>query len=113
VKRVVAVVELIALVAAGVFVVALFITPAKKESSAAGKTYDGSQIYEANCQVCHGAAGAGGSGPQLAGGRVTQDFPTVADEIAFVESGRGGMPPWKGRLNDAEIKAVVDYTRSL
>ena len=113
-KRAVRIVQVIAVVAVAVFVVALFLNPEKRVSSSApGATYDGGVIFEANCQVCHGAAGRGGSGPQLSNGRSVRDFPTVADEIALVTDGRAGMPAWGGRLNEGEIAAVVAYTRTL
>jgi mono/diheme cytochrome c family protein len=113
-KRAVQIVQGIAVVAAFVFVVALFLNPEKRVSSSApGATYDGGVIFEANCQACHGAAGRGGSGPQLSGGRAVRDFPTVADEVAFVTHGSGAMPAWGGRLNEGEIAAVVAYTRTL
>jgi mono/diheme cytochrome c family protein len=112
-NRAVQVVQAVAVVAAVVFVVALFLNPATRTSSAPGATYDGSVIFEANCQVCHGAGGGGGSGPQLSEGHAARDFPNVADEIAFVTNGRGEMPAWGSRLNEGEIAAVVAYTRTL
>lgn len=71
----------------------------------------GAAIYRANCATCHGAAGQGFVGPALAG-VVTTKYPDVADQIAVVTNGRGAMPAWGARLSAAQIRAVVDYTRT-
>jgi mono/diheme cytochrome c family protein len=93
----------------------------------------GAQLYAKNCSPCHGGKGEGGVGPALAGGDAKITFPNEADHIAWVETGSaphkgqpygdaarpggqriaksGGMPPFKGTLSDAEIKAVVTFER--
>ena len=71
----------------------------------------GRAIWVQRCARCHGPAGKGGAGPRLAG-RVTAAYPDVAAEIAVVRDGRGsGMPAWKNLLSEADIAAVVEYTR--
>ncbi len=77
----------------------------------------GSQIYDANCAVCHGAEGQGRVGLNL-----SQDFPAL-DPNAFVQSvveqGIAGtaMPPWSqahgGPLTDQEIADVSAFVVSL
>lgn len=87
---------------------------------------DGARIFANFCAVCHGAAGAGGSAPAFGGGTEGQQFPDIEDHIAFVKAGSrpgqpygtsglgtGGMPSWQGRLTEEEIRAVVEYERSL
>jgi mono/diheme cytochrome c family protein len=93
----------------------------------------GAQLFGKNCAQCHGAKGEGGVGPALAGGDAKITFPNEADHIAWVETGSltkkgqkygdpnrpggqrvakvGGMPPFKGTLTDAQIKAVVTFER--
>jgi mono/diheme cytochrome c family protein len=70
----------------------------------------GQQVYEAHCQSCHGSKGQGGTGMKLAG-KVSTDFPDIADQIAVIENGRGSMPAWKNKLSAEEIAAVARYTR--
>jgi mono/diheme cytochrome c family protein len=105
------------------------------QTGAEGGAVSGAQVYATNCAVCHGARGVGGVGPALTGGDAKITFPNEADHIAWVESGSstkrgqpygdpnrpggpriaksGGMPAFKGTLNDAQIKAVVEYERGL
>jgi mono/diheme cytochrome c family protein len=109
-KRFVNILEVVVLVAALAFFVALFASGPDEESDAA-KTPAGASIFSASCAVCHGTQGEGGVGPVLAG-RVVDRFPEAADEIAVVTNGRGGMPSFGGRLTDEEIAQVVEYTRT-
>ena len=53
------------------------------------------------------------SGPKLSDGQVVERFPDVEDQIAVVTGGRGGMPSFEGKLSPEEIAAVVEYTRTL
>jgi len=71
----------------------------------------GAEIYRAYCLTCHGAAGQGGVGPELAGVVATK-YPNVDDQIAVVTNGRGTMPAWGSRLSAGEIRRVVEYTRT-
>ena len=73
---------------------------------------DAASLYGASCAACHGGDGSGGVGPPIRTGRVLDRFPQVADEIAVVANGRGGMPAFGGTLTDEEISAVVEYTRT-
>jgi mono/diheme cytochrome c family protein len=121
-KRLVSLLEIVALVAAAAFVVGLFISPAKSHVSAStggsggtGGTTNvasGADLFAQNCSSCHGGNGEGGVGPKLSGGAVLKSFPKEADQIAFVTNGAGGMPAFGKRLTAAEIAAVVHYTRT-
>jgi mono/diheme cytochrome c family protein len=73
----------------------------------------GQQVYLDKCARCHGDAGGGGAGPKLADGRVVKDFPDPEAQAEVVRNGRGSMPAWEGKLTDAEIDAVVRYTREV
>ena len=113
-SKVVNAVEVVALSIALVFVVLMFAyRPARARvpyNAATGAT-DARAIFGADCATCHGGHGEGGIGPRLAG-VVATVFPNEAGEISIVTNGEDGMPAWGGRLTPAQIKAVVDYTRS-
>jgi mono/diheme cytochrome c family protein len=109
-QRIVNVVEVLALLAAAVFVVMLF---ANEPGSSYTPTTPGAALFAAHCSTCHGADGGGGTGPQLAGGVAKQRFPDIEDQVAFVTQGSGGMPAFGGELSPAQIRQVVEYTRTL
>ncbi len=110
-RKLVNVVEVLAAVAAAVVVVLLFAND--PDSGTSAPTTPGAQVFAANCASCHGADGGGGTGPQLAGGAAAKRFPDVEDQIAFVSQGSGAMPSFAGRLGPAQIREVVEYTRTL
>lgn len=105
--RVVLVVQALAVLAALTFVVLLFANEPDGEPANASP---GAAVFSASCAACHGADGGGGTAPNLQ--KIATVYPDAADEIAVVTNGRSGMPAWGGRLTDAEIVAVVDYTRT-
>jgi len=123
-RKVVNVIEVLALVAAVFVAVMLFVAEPEHSTAAtkggAGAAYNsttgalpatGAEIYAAHCSGCHGASGGGGTGPRLAR-KVQDDFPDIEDQIAFVTKGKGGMPSFGGSLSNADIRLVVEYTRS-
>ena len=86
----------------------------------------GGEIFAASCAVCHGATGAGGVGPALAGGAVLETFPSCESHIEWVTLGSAGWPdttygaqnkpvtggmPGFGSLNETELAQVVLYER--
>ena len=124
-KRVVQVVEALALLCAVVFVVMLFANepedvdtggadaPTEEAEEQDPAEVDGAEIFTDRCASCHGADGDGGLGPKLSDGRAVEQFPDPADQIAVVTDGRRGMPSFEGRLSPRDIQAVVEYTRTL
>lgn len=87
---------------------------------------NGQQIFAQFCSSCHGQSGTGGSGPAMVGGSEARQFPTIEDHLAFVKAGSkrdapygtsgrgtGAMPAWEGVLTAEQIRAVVEYERSL
>lgn len=126
-KPIVKVVQALAVVCAVVFVVALFAnepepvrradTATQDEADGGGDgeavTVDGAAVFSERCASCHGATGDGANGPKLSDGQAVEQFPDIADQIAVVTDGRGGMPSFDSRLTEAEIEAVVEYTRTL
>src|SRR5256885_2687769 len=92
-------------------------------------TVKGKVVYEKWCAGCHGETGAG-DGPAAAymlprprnfTGAVYKirttasgQLPTDADLLRVLDEGLPGsaMPPWKGRLSDAERRDVVAYLKT-
>ena len=66
-------------------------------------------LYADHCASCHGPSGQGLSGPGFAGisTRLTED-----ELVDVVRNGRNAMPRFAGVLLDAEIEAIVDYSRT-
>ncbi len=70
----------------------------------------GKAIYVANCVACHGGAGEGGIGPNLAdrfwlhGGEIKDIFKTVKYGVPDK-----GMVPWEQTLTPAQIAEVSNY----
>jgi len=88
-------------------------------SGAMGFAQSGEATYKAKCQSCHGAQGVPNPGiAKMMGVKPVTD-PAVkahsaAEMIAITTDGKGKhMPAFKGKLTDNQIKASVDYFRSL
>jgi mono/diheme cytochrome c family protein len=75
----------------------------------------GDAIYKANCQSCHGSSGTPNPGmAKMMDIKAAADYKdSAADQIAAVKNGKGKMKPFAGKLTDDQIKAVVDYFRTL
>ena len=69
----------------------------------------GKAPYERVCAACHGDNAEGGQGPKIAG--ITIDY----DEfLAQVRHPSGEMPAIpKAEITDDEVKAVLEYLKSL
>ena len=64
-------------------------------------------LFTANCSTCHTLSAAGSSGtvgPNL--DQSTKDLAAIEQQIT---NGGGGMPPFKGTLTDAQIKALAKW----
>ncbi len=68
----------------------------------------GADIYEINCQVCHGESGEGGTGIALNDGSL--DTLTDDDIRAAVNDGVGAMPSFS--LSATDVDALIDFIRS-
>ena len=113
-RRIVNSVEVLAVVAVAVAVVLLFVNEPGSGSPTTAPSTPGARLFAANCASCHGDQGTGGgTGPQLAGGVAVKRFPDVDDQVTFVTDGSGAMPSFGGQLSPAEIRNVVQYTRTL
>ena len=78
---------------------------------------DGAAIYKTKCSSCHGADGKGqtsvGKAMKIAdlGGADVQKM-TDAEIAKIIESGKGKMPAYKGKLTADEINALVKAIRA-
>lgn len=87
------------------------LTPAFAQNS-------GADIYKAKCLMCHGPDGLADNPVGKALKAVSFKDPAVikasdAELFAAVKNGKGKMPAENGKLTDAEIRAVIQYVRSL
>ncbi len=81
----------------------------------------GAQVFQSNCEACHGPQGHG-DGPagvalEPAPKNLAQLSKVASDDYLFwrISTGRPGsaMPPWKGVLSDEQIWQVISYIRTL
>ena len=96
--------------------------PASKKpgkSSAGGPAKDpaAEALYKSKCQMCHGADGKGSAAGQKMGVKPFNSPETAketdSDLFAVTKKGKGKMPPFDGKLTDAQIKSLIFYIRSL
>ena len=90
---------------------AVLVTPAFAQSS-------GADVYKAKCLMCHGPDGTANNPAGKALKAVSFKDPAVikasdAELFAAVKNGKGKMPAENGKLTDAQIKAVIQYVRTL
>lgn len=71
----------------------------------------GLAVFNADCQACHGAEGAGGLGPKLKPNAFVGGG-TDAQVRQIIENGRGAMPAWQGRLSPDDITAAIALLRT-
>jgi mono/diheme cytochrome c family protein len=73
-----------------------------------GKATSGKAIFtSAGCSSCHTLADAGATG--TIGPNLDQAKPSVQLAIDRVTNGKGQMPSFKGKLTEAQIRAVAQY----
>ncbi|PYQ31770.1 MAG: cytochrome C [Acidobacteria bacterium] len=78
---------------------------------------DGAAIFKSKCAMCHGPDGAGqttmGKNLKLRDLRSADvQKQTDAELTKIISDGKGKMPAYKGKLTDAEIKALVAFIRT-
>ena len=80
------------------------------QSKPAAKKINGAKLYKMNCVICHGADGALG----INGAKdITLSELSSEEKMNLIKKGKGVMTAFESILNDAQIKAVVEYTDSL
>ena len=71
---------------------------------------DGKTIFtRSGCGSCHTFADAGTTG--TVGPNFDQEKPPLEQAIEQIRQGGNGMPPYEGRLSDAQIESVAKYIR--
>ncbi|MFN3740246.1 MAG: cytochrome-c oxidase, cbb3-type subunit II [Thermodesulfovibrionales bacterium] len=76
----------------------------------------GKEIYEKNCQVCHGDDGKGGIGPSLRDNVWLGKEGEISDGKIFsiiADGTQAGMPPFGTQIDKEGIWSVVSYIRTL
>jgi mono/diheme cytochrome c family protein len=93
-----------------VLVVVTFVASSAAGHAATPTEDSGHSVFMQNgCFVCHGQLGFGGAGPGFRGNKMLAVDDFVVGRILF---GGGIMPPFGGRLSDAEIASVGTYIRN-
>jgi cytochrome c6 len=85
-------------------------------SSGAAFAADGAALWAQHCASCHGKDGSGNTamGKKLAVKDYSKDQGfSDAEATNVITNGKGKMKAYKGKLSDADIKALVAYVRSL
>lgn len=79
---------------------------------------DGAAIFKTKCAPCHSADGSGDSAMgkklgvrSLASAEVQKQ--TDAALTATIAKGKGKMPAYAGKIDDASIAAIVSFLRTL
>ena len=83
-----------------------------------GFAESGQAVFQAHCQMCHGANGIPNPGMAKMMGVPSATDPafkklTTAEMFAAVKNGKGKMMAFKSQLTDAQIQAAVSYFRTL
>jgi len=86
-------------------------------SAKADSGVDGAAIYKAKCSACHGVDGKGQTAMgknmklrDLGSGEVQKLTNAELDKI--IADGKGKMPAYKGKLDQASIDAVIAHIRT-
>ena len=85
-------------------------------SSGAAFGADASALWSQHCASCHGKDGSGNTamGKKLGVKDYTKEQGFSDAEAAnVISNGKGKMKAYKGKLSDADVKALVAYVRSL
>lgn len=79
---------------------------------------DGAAVYKAKCAVCHAADGSGNT--QMGKSMKLRDLRSAEVQkqtdkqlYTWTADGKGKMPAYKSKLNEAELNAVVAFMRTL
>jgi len=94
--------------------------PAKKTAVSKGSATKGKEVFDQKCGICHFAdSDAKKIGPGLKGiskrGTFTVNNNKFTEETlkTWIENGDQLMPPFKDVLDEAQIKDVIAYVKTL
>jgi mono/diheme cytochrome c family protein len=73
-------------------------------------SYNGEELYQKHCAICHGNDGKQGSGGAK---DLSISAMGIEERINIIKNGKGGMTPFGSLLNDKEIKIVAEYLDNL
>ncbi len=79
---------------------------------------DGAAVYKAKCAMCHAADGSGntptGKTMKVRDLRSAEVQKLTDEQLEkAIESGKGKMPAYKGKIDDATIDALIKHIREL
>jgi cytochrome c len=93
---------------------------APKKTAAKGSPTKGKEVFDQKCSMCHNAdSDAKKVGPGLKGigkrGTFTVNGNKVTDETlkSWIENGDSLMPPFKDVIDEAQIRDVIAYVKTL
>lgn len=69
----------------------------------------GKKLFEEHCVKCHGENGTKGF---FGTGKLFKSKMTDVEIFARIEQGKSIMPPFKSKLNELEIKSLVQYVKT-
>jgi cytochrome c6 len=79
-------------------------------SAAAARAEDAAALYQSKCKLCHGADGKGTPvGLKMGAPDLTAKKVPAAEAEKAIADGKGKMTAFKGKLTDAEIKALAAF----
>ena len=83
-----------------------------------GLADDAAALYQAKCQVCHGADGNGNTAVGKKHGVPDFHSPEVAkmsdvELFDITKNGKNKMPAYKSKLTEDQIKSLIKYIRLL
>lgn len=82
----------------------------KSMSTISESTVNGAELYNKSCVSCHGADGK----LALNGAKdLTQSALDLNAKLDIIKNGKNAMTPFGEMLNEAQIKAVAEYTETL
>lgn len=95
---------------------ALFLVLHCETALAAPQEQTGASTFNTSCASCHGrngtpsAVGKSLNAPDL--GSTAVQIRTDAELHQIIANGKGNMPPFKNRLSDAQIDALIAHIRT-
>lgn len=78
----------------------------------AARADDAASLFAKRCATCHGKDGKGSAmGQRLGVSDLTAVKGSEAEIEGVIANGKGKMTAYKGKLSDAEIKALAAYVK--